>query len=480
MSQIAAIALLALRNVVRSRVILALSALLFAATFLLPLAIQGDGTPEGLIRIHLSYSLGIAAFLLALATLWSGCAAVSQEADDKTLQLLLVKPVPRLRIWLGKWLALLVVDALLIALTGGLALATLHHKLRRGGFAPDDLARARQTTLAALETHRAPLPDVEYRVFREYEKLRDSHRLPDAPESAILDSIRQSLLARLYSLPPGTEFIWNFGRLDPVPDTLLVQLKCESSRPGAAFTNASLALHLTHNAPPKFQKIPRMIDLTPGILQTIVFTNLADDAEAHDPLRCSVTLFNGFDPDATLFFDPEAGLVLREPRGTFAGNYLRALAQLFFRLALFAAIGVTLGTLFSMPVATFLTLVLIVILQLSGFVSAAAQVDRATFVANVAPFGADAHAHGAEKPAPPSLAARAAATVLFYAYRGTYLALRPLLDNRTIDDLSSGTFIPPGTVARDLLRQALLLPFFLALLSTAVLRRREWALPQMN
>jgi len=113
--QIAAIALLALRTTFRSRVVLVLSALLFVAAFLLPGAIRGDGTPEGLVRLHLTYSLGIAGFLLALSNLWAGCAAVSQEADDKTLQLLLVKPVPRFRIWLGKWLALLLVNALLLA-----------------------------------------------------------------------------------------------------------------------------------------------------------------------------------------------------------------------------------------------------------------------------------------------------------------------------------------------------------------------------
>ncbi|HPT17033.1 MAG TPA: ABC transporter permease subunit, partial [Kiritimatiellia bacterium] len=172
MRQIAAIALLALRNVFRSRVVLVLSALLFAAAFLLPLGIRSDGTPEGLIRLHLAYTLGIASFLLALATLWAGCAAVSQEADDKTLQLLLVKPVPRLRIWLGKWLALLLMDALLLALVGAAALFTLHRQLQRGGFEPAVLAAAEQIVLSARETLRAPLPDVEADVRAEYARLR--------------------------------------------------------------------------------------------------------------------------------------------------------------------------------------------------------------------------------------------------------------------------------------------------------------------
>lgn len=472
MRQTAAIALLALRTAFRSRVILVLVALLLAAGFLLPFVLRSDGTPEGLIRIHLSYTLGLATFLLTLATLWAGCAAISQEADDKTLQLLLVKPVPRLRIWLGKWLALLLINALLLALVGAAAALSLRAQLRRGGFDAPALAHARQTTLAALETLRAPLPDVEADVRAEYESFRARGLLPpDATEAALLDSLRRTQLARRYSIPPGQRLVWNFGPLVVLPETLLVQFKCDSSVPGAADIHATLELYTGGT------RTSREILAMPGNRQTLVFAGLSAPASLTPSV--AVTFANHGTRDATLFFDPADGLVLRRPAGTFAGNYLRALAQLYLRLALFAAIGTTLGTLFSMPVATFLTLVLILILQLSGFVSAAAQVDRETFVANVAPFGADAHSHGdAGVPVaiPPSPLARATATALYYAYRGTYLTLRPLLDDRTLDDLSTGTLLPPAALLRNTLQQGLLL----ALLSTAVLRKREWALPAVN
>ena len=75
------------------------------------------------------------------------------------------------------------------------------------------------------------------------------------------------------------------------------------------------------------------------------------------------------------------------------------------------------------------------------------------------------------------MVARATATVLFYTYRGTYLTLRPLLEDPTIDAISTGTRLPPRDLLRNALQQGVVLPFILALLSTAVLRRREWALP---
>ncbi len=475
MKPIAAITLLALRNALRSRVVLVLGALLLAAAFLLPLAIRHDGTPEGLIRLHLSYTLGLAGFLLGLASLWAGCAAVSQEADDKTLQLLLVKPVPRLHIWLGKWLALLLINALFLALVGATAAATLHRKLQRGGFDPAALAQARQTTLAALETFRAPLSDIEADVLAEYERLRAAGTLPDqVPRAGILDSIRRAQLARHYSIAPGGSRTWSFelpSAPKRAPRPLLLQFQCDASIPGALDIPVTLELDTGDGAP-----LVRQTAVMPGTLQTLAFDDIPAEAT-----RATLRFLHPGHHDATLFFDPADGLVLRRARGTFAANYLRTLAALYLRLALFAAIGVTLGTLFSLPVATFLTLVLLLILQLSGFVSAAAQVDRETFVANVAPFGADGHSHGpAPAPPAPSLAARATATVLFYAYRATYLALRPLLENHAIDDLSAATRIPPRHLLRDLAQQGLLLPAALALLSTAVLRRREWALPALN
>lgn len=474
MSQIAAIALIALRNALRSRVILVLLVLVLAAGILLPMAIRSDGTPEGLIRLHLAYTLGITVFLLTLASLWAGCAAISQEADDKTLQLVLVKPVPRRRIWLGKWLALLLINALLLAVVGSLSAATLQVQLRLGRFDHAALAIARQTTLSALQTLRAPLPDIEPEVRAEYEDLRARQALPaNVTEPAARDSIRRTLLARRYAIPPGATLTWTFGTVAELPKTLLVQFKCNSSVPGAATILGSVELQL--NGEPLAREIRAM----PGTRQILVFSNLP--AVANSPL--SVVFSNQGAHGATLFFDPAEGLVVRVPRGTFTGNYLRALGLLYLRLALFAALGVTFGTLFSMPVATFLTLVLVLILQLSGFISAAAQVDRATFVANVAPFGSVAHAHGDEADAPPpvpSWLARATATVLFYAYRGTWLALRPLLEDRTIEALSTGTRLPPREFFRSLLQQGLLLPLLLAAVSTLILKRREWALPAVN
>ncbi|MDR0994158.1 MAG: ABC transporter permease subunit [Verrucomicrobiota bacterium] len=461
-----AIAQLALRNTFRSRIVLLLLMMLAGSVLLLPTAVRSDGTVEGLIRLHLSYTLGLALFLLTLATLWAGCSSVSQEADAKTLHLLLVKPVPRFQIWLGKWLALVVLDFVLLAFVMGLSLGTLHWKLHRWNADPADLRRGMAITLASLETRYAPLPDVEARVEEETERLQAETLLPDLPEDILRGQIRRAILTRLYSIPPNESHTWRFElpshhAEQPLP---LIQFRCASSILGAAEIHATVSMADLHTD----------LRLMPGTLQTVYFPKENPTLSG----AVDVTVLNHGEQGATLFFEPVDGLVLRQPHGTFAGNYARGFFQLFLRLSLFAALGVTLGTLFTLPVATFLTLVLLLLMSLFGFVSEAAQTDRETFVEGVASFGAGSHSHGEEEvDEDPSALARGTATILYYVYRGTYLTLGPFLENTTLDRLTTATRIPPGEIGRNLLQQGLLLPLLLGLASTFILRRREWALP---
>jgi len=118
MQQIFAIAQLSIRNAVRSKIVISLLVLLLASVVLLPLTIKGDGTLAGFIQILLSYTLGLASFILALTTLWAGSAAVASEINDKTIQMAAVKPVSRWQIWMDKWLGLNFMNAVLLTMCG--------------------------------------------------------------------------------------------------------------------------------------------------------------------------------------------------------------------------------------------------------------------------------------------------------------------------------------------------------------------------
>ena len=473
-----------LRTLMRSRIALVMLLAVLAATALLPLAMRGDGTLEGLIRLHLTYTLGLASFLLGLFSLWTGCAGISREAETKTLHLLVTKPVPRLSIWLGKWLALLVLDAALLVAAVAAAAATLYHRVYSPAFTDADRAVTLPIALASHTSLHPDIPEISATVADDYERLRADDRLPNLPEKTILAQLRRAALVRANTIHPGAEHIWTFTPPPHIPldAPTWVQFHCDTSAFGVSETAiycypgtlvAAIAEHL--DVSPTWQPTPIVTGI-PALLPTS--QRLDSFTNPHSGIL-SLTVQNADPSNATLFFDPDDGVVLRVRTGSFAGNLLRASLLLYGRMALLAAVGLTLGTLFSLPVAAFASVVLLLLLQLSNFIGAAAQADRATFVANVAPFGADAHSHGDDTatPAEPSPAARAAATALYVLYRATWTLLRPLLEDTTLDRLATATAIPAREVMGTLLRQLLLLPLLLGALSSATLRAREWALP---
>lgn len=478
-----------LRIHLRSRLALPMLLAVLAADIALPLAIRGDGTLEGLIRLHLTYTLGLASFLLGLFSLWAGCGGISREAETRTLHLLVTKPVPRLSIWLGKWFALLVLDAALLSVALAASAATLAWRIHSPAFTDADRAVTLPIALASLTGLYPDQPDVSATVEADLERLHATGRLPDLPETTIRAQLRHAALVRANTIHPGAEHLWTFTPPPHIPRDApaWMQFHCDTSAFGVAETaiycypgSLEAALAGALDISPAWQPTPIVTGM-PALLPTPQRLDTFADPRSG---IFSLTVKNADPAQATLFFDPDDGVLLRVRTGTFAGNYLRAGLLLYGRLALLAAVGLALGTFFSTPVAAFASVVLLLLLQLSGFIGGAAQADRAVFVANVAPFGAHVHSPGdaehsvaAEAAPSPTPLARAAATALYWLYRGTWACIRPLMDDDAIDRLATATAIPAREVAASLLRRLLLLPLLLGLLSAAVLRTREWALP---
>ena len=113
-----AIALLTLRAAFRYRVVLVMALLLLAAVVILPLIIKDDGTARGFSQIILTYTLTLMTALLGFSTLWLSCGILAREIEDAQMQLVVVKPIARWQIWLGKWFGILTLNALLLAVTG--------------------------------------------------------------------------------------------------------------------------------------------------------------------------------------------------------------------------------------------------------------------------------------------------------------------------------------------------------------------------
>ena len=131
MQRILAIARLTWKSAFRYRLFWVMAALLVAAVVGLPLILKDDGTAEGLTQILLTYTLSAITVLLGIATLWLSCGTLARDVEDCQIQVVCTKPIARWQIWLGKWLGILALNAMLLALSGAAVFLLLQWRSQR-------------------------------------------------------------------------------------------------------------------------------------------------------------------------------------------------------------------------------------------------------------------------------------------------------------------------------------------------------------
>ena len=452
MKRVLAIAGIAIRNAVRSRIVIILLAMLMLAVIGIPLSVKGDGTLQGHVQILLRYSLGAAALILSLSTLWAGCAAVSLEIQHRRIHLVLSKPVHRWQIWLGDWLGLVMLNAALLAVCGAVTYGLFRWTTRDEALTSEQRAQLRAEILIAR--HRVqPLPvNVDDEVRREFDRLANQGQIPqDMPESQILEAIRQGVLRRTYSADPGGRHQWRFQ----LPDSganghpAVLRFRMSSSDLGSDRIRGLWRI-ARENAPMHYEYAEESAPL--GIHS---FEVPARALEGDGDLIVEFGNIN--EMPVTVLFDPEEGLQLLLHGTTFAMNYARALLALWIQLSFVAALGVTMGSLFSMPVASFIAICVVVLLQAAGYIESLAREPQILLSSG---------------PTTPFWNA-----FLSVFFKIAHRVLGPLRGPDPLDLLAEGLLITNRWLATVFAVRLLLYAGGLALLSAWVLNRREMALP---
>src|SRR4051794_23103156 len=116
--QIAAVIALTWKAALRFRLFIVVTALLLGAVILLPVLIKDDGTARGFTQILLTYTLSAITALLGISTLWLACGTLARDIEECQMQMVAVKPIARWRIWGGKWLGIMGLNAVLLGISG--------------------------------------------------------------------------------------------------------------------------------------------------------------------------------------------------------------------------------------------------------------------------------------------------------------------------------------------------------------------------
>ncbi len=452
-TRIHAIAALAFRTAVRSRLLLCMSALLLLVTFGLPATIAGDGTLSGTVRVLLDYTLGLSSLLLGVAMLWTSCAGVAREIETGHIRLIAVRPVHALELWLGKWLGLLAVCGLLLGIAGIGTYTLLRWKLHTS---PASTEERRATTEQILSGQRrvVPQPDVletamELRLAEAAAKGWNPKLIPRAKALVL---IRAQLLSERATVAPATERSWLLDLPRRLPKSAPVTLRTRispSDGTGGLLAGSWTVTPEGHperawaTTPQHYGNQITHIALPPGL------------ARAGQTLR--VTYRNDTHAN-TAVFDLERGVELLVRESSFASNLLRALLVVWCRLGLLCALGLAAGTCFSFPVAAFCASAL-VLLSMTGHYFITNEAADVTINSRTPPSAASAMIHKISEPLIHTLERLAA----------------PAVSESPLAMLSDGVLVSWTHTLTSLLTLIILYGGTLALASAALLRRRELA-----
>lgn len=235
MSAFFAIVRLTCKAAFRSYFFLGTELLILGAVLLMPLIVKSDGTAISTIKITLEYSITVAAVLLSISAAWLGASEITEDVEDRRLQMIAVKPVARPVIYLAKFTGIVAIHALLLLISGIIIYALTSQRIATSDFAPGEKERLNTEIWTARRIYK---PDsnlavidqkVEERLKTGLENARkQGKQLPDDwqtvrtktgefDEEEIRQRLRDSIRLEEAAIVPGERKSWTYSNL---PDSL--------------------------------------------------------------------------------------------------------------------------------------------------------------------------------------------------------------------------------------------------------------------
>jgi hypothetical protein len=363
MQKLLAIAGLTWKAAFRFRLFWVLLALLLAAVMGLPMLLKDDGTARGFTQILITYTLSAITGLLGLCTLWLACGTLARDIEEAQIQMVAVKPIARWQIWLGKWLGLMSLNAVLLAIAGASVYGLLQWRATR--LVPEERQKLRNEVLVARGSAKERSWDKEIEATTEQMLQKGLTQNPDL--KANIEEARKQLRERVKSeyqvVRAGDNRMWKIDlshKKNEMRDKpLYLRIKFQTAEGGGSLQTFGAFWVIGEPDRGKYwqTEMPSLAGDTVHEFQ--IPPNLLDEDGV-----LTVTFFN---PNSTtLLFPLDEGLEVLYPEGSFTLNYARGLAIILCWMALLAALGLASASFLSFPVAAFFSLALLAIALSSG------------------------------------------------------------------------------------------------------------------
>lgn len=368
----------------RTRLSLTFVTLLLLILPLIPVLLDPESPLRHQVQTLLSRSLGSTFIIAAFLTVFLGCGTVAFEIRDRQIWQVLTKPVSRFGYLLGKWIGIISLNLVILAIAGISIFMYLQY-LRTAPVASgiegdlDRLAVEEEVLTARIDAQ--PIFDtltneqLSARVDQLIEadpELRNVEQIQVQLRKKLRQDIQEQFLALQRSIPPtqdGAAYSQtyqfeglNHARKLGTPLAFKYRFHIGSSDEHETFKAG-----LIYNDDPSTRHVVTYVP-------TMTHVTMIPAYMINDKGVLRITIYNLYEPPpqypglGTMHFD-KGGIELLYRAGDFEGNFLRAIIVLWVKLAFLAALALCASTFLSFPVACMASLTIFACGTLAPFLS---------------------------------------------------------------------------------------------------------------
>jgi ABC-type transport system involved in multi-copper enzyme maturation permease subunit len=373
----AAVARTVVDEAIRMRAALVLLIVLVLSLPILPLLLDSGERLEYRVQFLLTWALGTTTLLLGLLNVFLGCGSLCGDIDSSRIHMTLTKPLGRLEYLLGKWVGLVAVNALLVAVAGIGIYSFTNLLALSPASSQSDRRAVDEQVLAARQSVRPTHPSGDA-YAKEVEKVIDEFEkdLPDAfkkDRQGTRQSIREQYYIKWHTIIPDkvSEYLFT-GLAQAKKVSPVVHLRIRPYGDGTGLDRADVRFAMWVNGRPYPYRDGEHVPYTLAGQTTHTIEIPTEAIDDTGTLRLTIENKNLVLPGATrpttISIVPGKGLEVLEPVGSFGQNYLKCLLVVWLKLAMIAAVAVAASTFLGFPMAVLLSLMVFLSAFGSGFI----------------------------------------------------------------------------------------------------------------
>ena len=455
MSKILSVARFTILSILRFRVGFVLLVVLAVGVIGLPFILKHNGTAEAFIQVYLTYTVGFVTLLLGFTTLWLGCSLLSRDIEERQLQLISAKPIARWEIWVGKWVGLSVFNGVMMAASGVAIYGLLIYQSSK--LSEGEQLILKERVMVARNAVSEPPKDRSVEIENILQERMKKEEIAKMGEDAVRQRVMEDVFMIDQVVNPGHMRFWNIDlptwrqeKISSEPTHIRFKFHAAEFQRG---TNCDMTWIVAKRDGTELWR--ESYSLPANQFHEIMIP--PSSIPEKEQFRIECRNYN----EMTLIFPQSDPLELLYRDGSFSTNYTRALGIIFAGLVLMAALGLFASSFLSFPVATFMTLGLVLLFS-SG------QLIQEVLLENTL--------GDAEKDGGPSQAVRTLDKVMIPVFKFVGGTLKSISPGSPIEDLTSGRSISTGLMISTIFKQIVIAGGIIAGLGMWILTNRELAI----